>query len=334
MAFCGISHETNTFATAALGLTEIGPGGFTPVRGNDVVSTREGYLAGMLNAATELGYEKVGLLFADTEPSGTIADLAYESMRDEIIERLEDAMPVSAVAVENHGAGVAESYECIEGDLAKRIRAVVGPHVPIVGTFDLHGNISPECVAQYDFMCPVHLYPHTDSYERGVEAMRMVPRLLNGLKTTTHLEQVPTLLPLCMMCTQDGFPAAQMNDFMYSLEARPGVLDVTGVLSSTIRRVEYLGCLMSARACVASSVPWISVGRYFYRRLFGGRHYRERYGTRQVNWQRSWFLDLGSQALVQARNICRWTSDLPSDRCMLWDLVHTSHGIWFSWWLV
>ena len=119
----------------------------------------------------------------------------------------------------------AESYEDIEGNLAMMIREVVGPDIPIVGTFDLHGNISDECVAQYDFMCPVHLYPHTDSYERGVEAMRMVPRLLDGLVTTAHLEHVPTLLPLCMMCTQEGFPADTMNQFMYSLEARPGVLD-------------------------------------------------------------------------------------------------------------
>ena len=57
----------------------------------------------------------------------------------------------------------AESYEDIEGNLAMMIREVVGPEVPIVGTFDLHGNISDECVAQYDFMCPVHLYPHTVS---------------------------------------------------------------------------------------------------------------------------------------------------------------------------
>ena len=65
-------------------------------------------------------------------------------------------------------------------DLAAEIRAVVGPGVPIVAAFDLHGNISAECVALYDFMCPVHLYPHTDTFERGQECMRMVPRLLGG----------------------------------------------------------------------------------------------------------------------------------------------------------
>ena len=106
-------------------------------------------------------------------------------------------------------------YEDIEGDLVAAIREVVGPDAVIVGTFDLHGNISAEMVADYDFVVPNHLYPHTDSYERGVEAMRMAPRLLDGsVKTTAHLEPVPLLLPISMMCTQKGFPAAEMNDFM------------------------------------------------------------------------------------------------------------------------
>ena len=151
-------------------------------------------------------------------------------MRDEILSRLRDAIaeaPVDAVAVENHGAGVAESYKDIEGDLVARIRQIVGLDTPIVGTFDLHGNISDQMVADYDFVCPNHLYPHTDSYERGVEAMRMVPRLLGGLVTTAHLEHVPILFPISMMSTQPGFPADAMNQFLYSLEARPGVLDVT-----------------------------------------------------------------------------------------------------------
>ena len=155
VACCGISHETNTFVTSALGLTPLGPGGFSPVRGDAVLRLRGGYLGGMMDAADELGYVSVGLMYASTQPSGTIADAAYEAMRDEICARLRDAMPVDAVAVENHGAGVAESYEDIEGDLVAAVRAVVGPDVPVVGTFDLHGNISAACVAAFDFMVPV-----------------------------------------------------------------------------------------------------------------------------------------------------------------------------------
>ena len=44
--------------------------------------------------------------------------------------------------------------------------------------------------------------------------MRMVPRLLDGLVTTAHLEHVPTLLPLCMMCTQ---PVRKKRKVTFSL---------------------------------------------------------------------------------------------------------------------
>ena len=98
------------------------------------------------------------------------------------------------------------------------------PDIPLVGTFDLHGNISRRCVALYDFMCCVHLYPHTDAEARGLECMAVVPRLLDGsLRTAAHLEAVPTLLPLAAMCTHAGFPAGEMNEFMYELEKRPGL---------------------------------------------------------------------------------------------------------------
>jgi microcystin degradation protein MlrC len=164
VAFGGISHETNTFATRALGLTSYES--FRPITGDKIVSaTGKLYMGGMCDAARELDYECVGLLYGITEPSGTIADSAFESMRDELVSRLKDAMPVDAVALEVHGAGVAESYEDIEGNLVLEIRKVVGPDVPIVGVFDLHGNISNECAATFDFMCPVWVskwYPVVD----------------------------------------------------------------------------------------------------------------------------------------------------------------------------
>ena len=108
VVFCGISHETNTFVTSALGLTGLGEGSFEPVLGERVLAMEGGYLGGMVDVAGELGYELVGLLYGNTQPSGTISDVAYESMRDEILTRLTAAMPVDVVAIENHGAGVAQ----------------------------------------------------------------------------------------------------------------------------------------------------------------------------------------------------------------------------------
>lgn len=229
VALGGISHETNTFSTAALGLTELTH--FQTYRGEDLLHYAthglKMYTAGMFDAAQKLKYECVPLLLADTEPSGTISDSAFEQLHDELCDRLRSSLPVDAVALEVHGAGVAESYADIEGALARSVREIVGPGVPIVGAFDLHGNISQECAHLFDFICCVHEYPHTDAFERGVEAMCMVPRLLSGMKTAVHLEQLPLMLPLSMMCTNEGFPANDMNRFMYELERVPGVIDCT-----------------------------------------------------------------------------------------------------------
>ena len=246
VAVGGISHETNTFATRALGLTELAA--FRPTTGSALLrsaAAARSYLGGMLDACAELDFEPVGLLFGITEPSGTIADAAFEMMRGELLARLAAAMAeeggIDAVALELHGAGVAQSYPDIEGALASAVRDLVGPDVPIVGAFDLHGNISPACVATFDFMVPVWYYPHTDCYDRGLEAVRMLPRLLGlgasgvvssvpRMRTVAHLERLPMQLPTCMMCTQAGFPASELHMLCQRLERRhatAGVLDVS-----------------------------------------------------------------------------------------------------------
>ena len=110
VAFAGISHETNTFATAALGVTTLEQ--FNPRTGAAALKGGDGYMGGLVHKAEELGYECVGLLFGITEPSGTIEDSAFESMRDGIISRLKQAMPVDAVAIENRASrSLASKYE-------------------------------------------------------------------------------------------------------------------------------------------------------------------------------------------------------------------------------
>jgi microcystin degradation protein MlrC len=42
----------------------------------------------MVRQAREFGYECVGLLMGNCEPSGTIADAAFEAMAGEFIDRL------------------------------------------------------------------------------------------------------------------------------------------------------------------------------------------------------------------------------------------------------
>ena len=151
------------------------------------------YIGGILDAADAAGHEVVPCLYAWAQPSGTIERSSYETMAGELLADIEAAVPVDAVVLDLHGAGVVEGIDDLEADLADRVRAVIGPDVPLVCTLDLHGNITQAMAAVLDLMLGVHEYPHIDMYERGVEAVEALPRLVSGeWRPVTHVERLPS----------------------------------------------------------------------------------------------------------------------------------------------
>ncbi len=225
IAVGGIEHETNTYATESMGSTRLDD--FQQLRGNEIFSNRgtRTFLGGFLSAVDEAGHEAEPLLWAWAGPSGIIEAPTYEALKSEFIDRLAAALPVDAVAVSMHGAGVVEGIEDLEADLAAAIRATVGPDVPIVVPLDLHGNITPEMGHHIDVMLGVQEYPHTDMFERGVESITLVPALVEGsIRPTTHVERLPLLLPTS---TTDAGPAADIRDRCLAAEKQAGVIDAS-----------------------------------------------------------------------------------------------------------
>lgn len=225
IAVGGIEHETNTYATESMGSTSLDD--FQQLRGDQLFNNRgtRTFLGGFLSAIDEAGHEAVPLLWAWAGPSGIIEAPTYEALKSEFIDRLAAALPVDAVAVSMHGAGVVEGIEDLEADLAAAIRATVGPDVPIVVPLDLHGNITPEMGDRIDVMLGVQEYPHTDMFERGVESIALLPTLVDGsMQPTTHVERLPLLLPTS---TTDAGPAADIRDRCLAAEKRAGVIDAS-----------------------------------------------------------------------------------------------------------
>lgn len=226
VAIGGIVHETNTYAVDALGPTR--RDSFVEASGDELLTRVAGTstpLAGMIDAAAELGIEVVPTFWALCWPSGTIAADVYGDLRDELCDAVRAAGAVDAVCLELHGAAVAEGVDDVEADIARAVRAVVGD-IPITCALDLHGNISDDMAALYDAMFGNELYPHTDSYQRGHEAMTIIPRLVSGdVRTVTHVEHLPMLMP--PSSTDAGHPAAAMNEVCAAIEQRPGVIDCT-----------------------------------------------------------------------------------------------------------
>jgi microcystin degradation protein MlrC len=226
IALGGISHETNTYADEVSGPTGLDQ--FAVRRGERLLQARgtETFVGGFLDACEALGAEVVPTLWAWAGPSGTVSAAAYAALRTELLDRLAAALPVDAVALELHGAGVVDGIDDLEGDLGAAVRALVGPDVPVVAALDLHGNITEAMAQVFDVFFGNHLYPHTDSRARGEEAVAAVPHLLDGSwRPVTHVEHLPMLLPAAG--TDAGLPAAEMTEVCRAIEARPGVLDCT-----------------------------------------------------------------------------------------------------------
>lgn len=225
IAIGGIEHETNTYATESMGTTRLDD--FQQLRGDEIFKVRgtRSFVGGFLHAIDNTSHEAIPILWAWAGPSGIIEAPTYETLKGEYLERLAAVLPVDAVAVSMHGAGVVEGIEDLEADFAAAIRSVVGSDVPIVVPLDLHGNVTVEMGERIDLMLGVQEYPHTDMFDRGVEAIDRLPDLVAGtVRPTTHVERLPLLLPTS---TTDAGPAADVRDLCLAAESRPGVIDAS-----------------------------------------------------------------------------------------------------------
>lgn len=227
IAIAGLSHETSTYADDITGRT--GLDAFARMEAGQIIETYAGtrsYPAGMLDAAAAIGAEAVPAFLAVASPSGTITADAYGSLRASILASLDAAGPLDAVALELHGAGMAEGVDDLEGDLAAAVRAVVGPDVPIVASFDLHGNVTDAMGVSLDLWRCCRLYPHEDMYETGRALVERIPDLVaRRLRPVTWVEHLPMLLPPAT--TDPGFPAHEMNTMCAEVQSRPGIVACT-----------------------------------------------------------------------------------------------------------
>ena len=146
----GISHETNTYATALWGTTELED--FSQSAGSEMLSkhrTARTCVGGMLSAAAELGIEIVPTYHAGAAPSGTVSEAAFAELKHRLMSALEAALEasgpgeISAVCLDLHGAGVysEEHHHDLEAEVGRSVRALIGDEVPLCCTLDLHGNI-------------------------------------------------------------------------------------------------------------------------------------------------------------------------------------------------
>ena len=62
---------------------------------------------------------------------------------------------------------VSDEYDDGEGEIFKKIRALVGPDCVICVSLDLHANVSDEMFHYADFIYSYRTYPHIDMAKTG-----------------------------------------------------------------------------------------------------------------------------------------------------------------------
>lgn len=149
IAVGGFQHETNTFAPQRATWADFERADAWPgfLRGPELIGAVEGYnipIAGAVETLTRLGHELMPLCWCAAPPSSYVDRDAYERVADAMLQDLRAASPVDGIYLDLHGAMVAEHLEDGEGELLRRIRALVGERIPIVTSLDFHTNMTPE----------------------------------------------------------------------------------------------------------------------------------------------------------------------------------------------
>jgi microcystin degradation protein MlrC len=131
-----------------------------------------------------------------------VTEDAYERIAGMLIEDLRAGGPFDGVYLDLHGAMVAEHLDDGEGELLRRVRAVVGPKVPVVASLDLHSNTTAAMIEHADALVAYRHYPHIDMAETGGRAAQLLHRFLLGEGPRGKaFRQAPFIIPLSWQCT-------------------------------------------------------------------------------------------------------------------------------------
>ena len=147
IAIGGFQHETNTFAPTPASLADFEAPDAWPglTRGAAMFEAIAGInlpAAGFVQEARALQHQLLPLTWCSAQPSGKVTRDAFERIAGLLVDDLLAHGSVDAVYLDLHGAMVAEHCDDADGEILRRIRAVVGPGVPVIASLDFHANFS------------------------------------------------------------------------------------------------------------------------------------------------------------------------------------------------
>jgi microcystin degradation protein MlrC len=199
-------------------------------------------IGGALDVAQAQQIEVAPLMACFATSAGPLAQEVFDTLLAELVERLQSSLPVDGVLMVLHGAMLAEHNDDATGRVLAAVRDVVGPDVPLVGTLDLHANVTRHMVNSADVLVGYKTFPHVDMYETAEHGMRLLLDRIEGRITpVTALRRLPMILPGENGKTTDG-PFSEVMQQAIALEQQPGLLAVSAFSVQPWFDVPDVGC--------------------------------------------------------------------------------------------
>ena len=162
-------HETNTFCALPTTLATFAERGL--LYGDAAIAARRDNnteLGGFLEAARDHGWTVVHTLSAHAQPGGRVTRDAFDQLTTPILAAAQaNKGLIDGILLGLHGAMVTDFCDDGEGELLSRLRALLGPDVPIGITLDPHANVSRLMCDLANIIVSFKTYPHTDMRVAG-----------------------------------------------------------------------------------------------------------------------------------------------------------------------
>ncbi|MEX0678680.1 MAG: M81 family metallopeptidase [Pirellulales bacterium] len=237
-----LQHESNTFCATPTTTADFEKGAL--LTGQDIRrhwgdSHHEvgGFFAGL----EEMEIEPVPVFLAWAMPGGIVTARTLESLLWAMLDQLRAAGELDGVLVAPHGAGVAENAPDMDGSWLRELRSRVGPLLPIVGTLDLHANLTETMVRATNALVAYRTNPHLDQRERGREAARLLARMMRGEIRPTQAAAFPPLVVNIERQSTASSPCRETYEALTDMLADQQVLSASLLLGFPYADVREMG---------------------------------------------------------------------------------------------
>lgn len=221
-----ISHETNTFNVHPTTLQCFKDRYL--LDGPQALATRgeaNTELAGVLDVGRDYGWDVNHVISAAAGPGGRVTRAAFDTLVAPLIPAA--AGKWDGIVLMLHGAMVTDFCEDGEGEILRRLRAVIGPDLPIAVTLDPHANVTAQMCDLAQILVSFTTYPHVDIRATGRRAAEVLQRTMSGDITPRTLRFHRPMLEEANGGRTDLGPMIERHAMARAYESRKGIYAIS-----------------------------------------------------------------------------------------------------------